>query len=153
MARRWKELNAFATSICSAHQSGVPAVIRGDGLEHARVLRVATAALGKACARGGEVQERRGERGGAAMDDMQGRVEARLRAALQPQELVVIDTSAGHCGTAFDVAVVSPLFEGKRLLERHRMVNSALSDELPHIHALSIKKAWTPEQMQAQQNK
>ncbi|CAI7917806.1 unnamed protein product [Closterium sp. NIES-54] len=66
---------------------------------------------------------------------------------------VVIDTSAGHCGTAFDVAVVSPLFEGKRLLERHRMVNSALSDELPHIHALSIKKAWTPEQMQAQQNK
>ncbi|CAI5495450.1 unnamed protein product [Closterium sp. Naga37s-1] len=108
---------------------------------------------GKACARGGEGQERRGEEGGAAMDDMQGRVEARLRAALQPQELVVIDTSAGHCGTAFDVAVVSPLFEGKRLLERHRMVNSALSDEMPHIHALSIKKAWTPEQMQAQQNK
>ncbi|GJP36116.1 hypothetical protein CLOM_g20640 [Closterium sp. NIES-68] len=87
------------------------------------------------------------------MGDMQGRVEARLKAALQPQELVVIDTSAGHCGTAFDVAVVSPLFEGKKLLERHRMVNGALSEELPHIHALSIKRAWTPEQMQAQQSK
>ena len=58
----------------------------------------------------------------------------------------MVDTSAGHCGTAFDVTVVSAIFEGKRLLERHRAINSALKDEMADIHALSIKGAHTPEQ-------
>ncbi|QHO21529.1 Ferredoxin-dependent glutamate synthase 1/mitochondrial [Arachis hypogaea] len=42
--------------------------------------------------------------------------------------------------------IVSEEFEGKRLLERHRMVNAALEEEMKEIHALSVKKAVTPEQ-------
>lgn len=42
-------------------------------------------------------------------------------------------------------------FEGKRLLERHRMVNAALEEEMKQIHALSIKKAVTPDQWKQQQ--
>jgi len=57
----------------------------------------------------------------------------------------VIDISGG-CGSSFEVEVVSEQFEGKRLLERHRMVNAALEEEMKEIHALSIKKAQTPQQ-------
>ncbi|QHO35277.1 hypothetical protein DS421_9g274160 [Arachis hypogaea] len=59
--------------------------------------------------------------------------------------LEVIDTSGG-CGASFVVEIVSEEFEGKRLLERHRMVNAALEEEMKEIHALSVKKAVTPEQ-------
>lgn len=63
----------------------------------------------------------------------------------------VIDTSGG-CGASFEIEVVSEQFEGKRLLERHRMVNAALSEEMKDIHALSIKKALTPAQWKPQQD-
>ncbi|KOM30616.1 hypothetical protein LR48_Vigan01g017000 [Vigna angularis] len=62
----------------------------------------------------------------------------------------VVDTSGG-CGASFVVEIVSEQFEGKRLLERHRMVNAALEEELKEIHALSIKKTVTPEQWKQQQ--
>eukprot|EP01018_Ginkgo_biloba_P012804 Gb_08186 [translate_table: standard] len=77
-------------------------------------------------------------------------VEATLTSKLQPTYLNVVDTSGG-CGASFSIEIVSAQFEGKRLLERHRMVNSALAEELKEIHALSIKKAITPQQFQEQQ--
>lgn len=54
-----------------------------------------------------------------------------------------------RCGASFEVAVISPAFEGKTLLQRHRLVNEALKQEMTHIHALSIKKAVTPAQAAA----
>ena len=57
----------------------------------------------------------------------------------------VLDTSGG-CGASFDVGVVSAHFEGKRLLERHRLINGALEGLMSEIHALSIKRCWTPQQ-------
>ncbi|KAH9669310.1 protein BOLA2 [Citrus sinensis] len=62
----------------------------------------------------------------------------------------VIDTSGG-CGAKFEIEIVSEQFEGKRLLARHRLVNAALEEEMKQIHALSIKKAMTPEQWKQQQ--
>ena len=85
------------------------------------------------------------------------RVEAirnRLSAALEPQQLKIIDDSDKHAGHAsaggaghFTVNVVSTAFAGKSLIERHRLVYSLLG-ELMHseIHALSIK-AKTPEEV------
>ena len=74
-------------------------------------------------------------------------VEAALVAALSPVQLQVNDDSAAHAGHAgaregshFSVVVVSPLFEGKRLLERHRLVYDALRSLVPQgIHALAIQ--------------
>ena len=44
----------------------------------------------------------------------------------------------------FKVVIVSDMFEGKAIIERHRMVNSALSEELKQsIHALSIQGTST----------
>jgi stress-induced morphogen len=56
-----------------------------------------------------------------------------------------------RCGASFAVAIVSAAFEGKRLLERHRIVNTALTEEMKDIHALSISKALTPKQWSDQQ--
>ncbi|PRW21101.1 putative bolA [Chlorella sorokiniana] len=75
-------------------------------------------------------------------------VEARLRNELAATEVQVQDIAG--CGTSFEVHVVSPQFEGKRLLERHKLVNAALAPLMPEIHALSIKKAKSPAEVAAQ---
>ncbi|KAI6699775.1 hypothetical protein NL676_014099 [Syzygium grande] len=77
-------------------------------------------------------------------------VESSLTSKLKPLHLEVTDTSGG-CGASFVVEIVSEQFEGKRLLERHRLVNAALQEEMKQIHALSIKKAITLEQWKQQQ--
>ncbi|KAG9444325.1 hypothetical protein H6P81_015665 [Aristolochia fimbriata] len=76
-------------------------------------------------------------------------VEAVLTSQMKPTHLEVIDTSGG-CGASFAIEIVSEQFEGKRLLERHRLVNAALAEQMKEIHALSIKKALTPVQWQQQ---
>ncbi|KAK2384796.1 protein BOLA1, chloroplastic [Trifolium repens] len=77
-------------------------------------------------------------------------VESSLNSKLNPSHLEVTDISGG-CGSSFAIEIVSEQFEGKRLLERHRMVNAALEEEMKEIHALSVKKAVTPEQWKKQQ--
>jgi len=67
-----------------------------------------------------------------------------LKEKLSTTHLEVIDESGG-CGAKFSIIVVSSLFSGKPLLDRHRLVNDALKEELKEIHALSMQ-TWTPEQ-------
>jgi BolA-like protein 3 len=47
---------------------------------------------------------------------------------------------------------VSEEFKGKSLLQRHRLVNTALKEELKTIHAFS-QKTFTPEQWEEEQKK
>uniref|UniRef100_A0A3B3HZK4 BolA family member 2B n=1 Tax=Oryzias latipes TaxID=8090 RepID=A0A3B3HZK4_ORYLA len=63
----------------------------------------------------------------------------------------VEDTSPNRCAASFKVLVVSPQFEGKALLQRHRMVNSCLAEELKEIHAFE-QKTLTPEQWDKQKS-
>ena len=56
----------------------------------------------------------------------------------------------GGCGQAFQAVIVSPQFESKTMLARHRLVNSALKAEIAAIHAWT-PKCYTPEQWQALQ--
>jgi BolA protein len=79
----------------------------------------------------------------------------KLRDAFAPVKLEVVNDShrhAGHGGSPgtgeshFSIEVVSPAFSGKSRLERHRMVNEALAEELKgRIHALAIS-AFAPEE-------
>lgn len=55
------------------------------------------------------------------------------------------------CGAKFNLLVVSSEFEGKPLLDRHRMVNDALTDLMSKIHAVTIK-AMTPAQWEAKKS-
>jgi BolA family transcriptional regulator, general stress-responsive regulator len=72
----------------------------------------------------------------------------KLREAFSPESLDVVDEShlhEGHAGhrpggeTHFRLYIVSPAFEGKSRIERHRMINAALETELKgSVHALAI---------------
>jgi len=79
------------------------------------------------------------------------RITEKLTQAFAPAELSVTDEShlhAGHAGarpegeTHFRVRVVSQAFAGKTPVQRHRMINEVLADELAGpVHALAIKAA------------
>lgn len=76
-------------------------------------------------------------------------IEKRLRGALAPSHLEVVDDSSRHAthkgarksgGGHFQVDIESEQFRGKTLLEQHRMVNGILSDMMgTEIHALALK--------------
>jgi acid stress-induced BolA-like protein IbaG/YrbA len=52
-------------------------------------------------------------------------------------------------GTHFEAIVISEAFQGKRLLEQHRMVYATLGDRMHSaIHALSLR-TFTPEEWTA----
>lgn len=82
------------------------------------------------------------------MTTMAERITTRLSDALSPARLNVIDESHQHQGhggwreggeTHFRVEIVSDAFAGKSRLERHRLVNGALAQELADgVHALAI---------------
>jgi BolA protein len=90
---------------------------------------------------------------------IQARIEARLRGALSPERLEVINESHLHAGhhhlesghqatfdgtgeTHFRVRIVAPSFAGMSRVERHRAVNGLLADELKAgLHALAIEPA------------
>jgi stress-induced morphogen len=81
-------------------------------------------------------------------------IKDKLTAAFSPEALQVVNDSHHHAhhasspGTGeshFSVVVVSPAFAGKSRLQRHRMVNEVLAEELSgKIHALAVT-ALTPE--------
>ncbi len=75
-------------------------------------------------------------------------IERRVAEALKPAMLEVIDDShlhRGHEGAKggaghFTLKVASAQFEGKSMIEQHRMIYQILEPMFPHeIHALSIQ--------------
>ena len=76
-----------------------------------------------------------------------------LRRELRATRVEVTDQSdlhAGHQqasgGGHYNITVVSPLFEGKKMIERHRMIYQSLAKELQReIHALAIRAYSIPE--------
>jgi BolA protein len=73
----------------------------------------------------------------------------RLRAALAPSRLDLVDDSEQHRGhggynpsgeSHFSLAIEAEVFTGKSRIERQRMVHAALGDLLhERVHALSIR--------------
>lgn len=81
------------------------------------------------------------------------RITQKLNQAFAPLRLDVADEShlhEGHAGhrpggeTHFRLYIVAEAFAGKNRIERHRMINQVLGDELAAgVHALAIR-ALTP---------
>ena len=86
---------------------------------------------------------------------MENSIREKLAQAFAPAELQVVNDSHHHAGhqsspgtgeSHFSVMVVSDAFAGKSRLERHRMVNTVLAEELSGpVHALAVS-ALTPEE-------
>jgi stress-induced morphogen len=86
-------------------------------------------------------------------------IREKLSAAFNPAAIEVVNDSHHHAGhgsspgtgeSHFSVVVVSPVFAGKSRLERHRMVNEVLAEELAGpVHALAVT-ALAPEERSKQ---
>ncbi|KAK9685731.1 hypothetical protein K7432_015400 [Basidiobolus ranarum] len=63
---------------------------------------------------------------------------------LEAEYVDVVDISGG-CGQSFEVVIVSSKFEGKPPLQRHRLVNEAVKEEINQVHAFT-QKTYTPAQ-------
>jgi stress-induced morphogen len=82
-------------------------------------------------------------------------IREKLGGAFTQAVIEVVNDSHRHAGhgsspqtgeSHFSVVVVSPAFAGKSRIERHRMVNAALAEELAGpVHALAVT-ALTPEE-------
>lgn len=72
----------------------------------------------------------------------------KIEEALKPARLDVVDESHRHAGHAghnplgeshFRIEIVAEAFAGKSRVERHRMVNALLAEELAgRVHALAL---------------
>jgi BolA protein len=81
--------------------------------------------------------------------NLESQMRQKLMIFLQPSRLDVVNESHLHAGhrsspgtgeSHFRLLIVSEAFSGKSRVERHRMVNDLLSDELRSgLHALAIK--------------
>ncbi len=79
-------------------------------------------------------------------------IRQKLKEALKPDLIEIIDHSAAHAGHAgnqkggghYNVTSVADAFEGKTLVQRHQLIYKALNDMMKEdIHALGIN-ALTP---------
>ena len=86
---------------------------------------------------------------------MQSTIESRLNSAFKIEYLDVINESHMHnvapgSESHFKVTIVSDNFDDLMLIKRHRLVNSALAEELQQIHALALHTLtpveWTERQ-------
>ena len=74
---------------------------------------------------------------------IQCQIENRLSKSFKSDYIEVINESFMHqvdkgAESHFKVVIVSEIFVGKALVERHRLVQSVLSEEIKKIHALSL---------------
>ena len=74
-------------------------------------------------------------------------IRERIERALPDARAEVRDTTGG--GDHFEALVVSPAFDGKTMIEQHRLVYAALGDGVGReIHALALR-TFSPQQWEA----
>ncbi len=88
---------------------------------------------------------------------MQASIETRLKSTFNIEHMDVVNESHMHnvapgSESHFKVTIVSEDFDDKMLLKRHRMVNSALVEEMQSIHALALH-TFTPAEWSMRQGK
>ena len=81
------------------------------------------------------------------MITMQNKIEEKLRNAFEPSYLLVVNESEKHHGHSgddgsgeshFSVHIISNCFSNMNKIDCHRMIYSALSDEMKTVHAVSL---------------
>ncbi|KAI5481599.1 BolA family protein [Pseudohyphozyma bogoriensis] len=74
-------------------------------------------------------------------------LEAKIRESYPDATHVQVFDISGGCGASFEVVIVSPSFEGKTTLKRHKEVNAKLAEEIASLHAFT-QKTYTPKQFE-----
>lgn len=73
---------------------------------------------------------------------MQQHLYSQLQDFFLPSHLEVINESHNHSGnnpdSHFKIIIVSSKFAGKKLIDRHRLINNLFKKELQQIHAMAM---------------
>ncbi len=98
-----------------------------------------------------------------SMDDI---IAKKIISEFTPSYYSVVNESHNHAGTKtqshYKIVVVSDVFNGLNLINRHRAINKTFKKELTQIHALAIhtytkqewsKKGYAPESPKCTNNK
>ena len=83
------------------------------------------------------------------------KIEEQLRAGFDNIEFLSVEDLSDGCGDKFKIIIVSDVFEGVNLVDRHRMVNGSngvLKNIMDTVHAMQLK-TWTIKQYQKKMNK
>ena len=73
-----------------------------------------------------------------ASSDRAETIRQKLEDGLDATDVVVEDISGG-CGAMYRLRVVSPQFDGLRLVQQHRLVKKCISEEISDIHGLTLE--------------
>ncbi|KAJ2540551.1 hypothetical protein EV175_006222 [Coemansia sp. RSA 1933] len=66
-------------------------------------------------------------------------LEQKLKDSLPAEAVVRVVDKSGGCGSSFELFIISDAFNKLTLLKRHRNIHDILEDEMPVIHALTMK--------------
>jgi stress-induced morphogen len=78
-------------------------------------------------------------------------IQSKIQKQLNTSHILIEDMSGG-CGQAFNAIIVSSDFQGKTLLQRSRVVNAVLKEEIKAIHAWT-PRCLTPDQWEREQER
>ena len=82
-------------------------------------------------------------------------IEDQLKAGFDGIEYISVEDLSDGCGDKFKIIIVSDIFDGIKLVDRHRMVNGSngvLKNIMDTVHAMELK-TWTVAQYQKKMNK
>ncbi|KXN86684.1 hypothetical protein AN958_09768 [Leucoagaricus sp. SymC.cos] len=68
------------------------------------------------------------------------KLEKAIHSKFVVHHLEVEDISSG-CGESYSILLVSDDFEGKTTLQKHRLINEALKEEITQMHAISLVRS------------
>ena len=74
--------------------------------------------------------------------DIEGKIKA--AAALSPLTALTVSDISGGCGSFFKVEVTSAAFDGKTLINQHRLVHEVLKEEIKQIHGITVVSKVPP---------
>ncbi|KAI3651399.1 hypothetical protein MP228_003741 [Amoeboaphelidium protococcarum] len=86
-----------------------------------------------------------------SVSSLESSMKSKIQQSISPLNHLEIHDVSGGCGTSFELLIVSPSFEGKNTLARHRLINSLLETEIKQMHAFS-QRCYTPSQYEALKN-
>ena len=66
-------------------------------------------------------------------------IEAKLRNSINNINMLDISTVNGDCGQSYFIKIQSEDFFGKSLLDKHRMINEIIKDEVKLVHSVVLQ--------------
>mmetsp|Transcript_29066 Transcript_29066/g.30195 ORF Transcript_29066/g.30195 Transcript_29066/m.30195 type:complete len:92 (-) Transcript_29066:22-297(-) len=67
-------------------------------------------------------------------------IESTLKQAINVKDIAIQDTTCkGGCGQSYSIEICSENFQGKSLIQQHRLLNEILKNQIVNLHSVQYK--------------